>query len=59
MQTPAVTTTEVGHWHRLPRESVDAPTLEMSKLDGAWSNLGEWEVSLPMAESWNVSSFPT
>ena len=29
------------HWHRLPREAVDAPSLEVFKarLDGAWSNL--------------------
>ncbi|KFV98144.1 hypothetical protein N326_13071, partial [Eurypyga helias] len=31
----------VRHWHRLPREAVDAPSLEVSKarLDVAWSNL--------------------
>jgi len=31
----------VRHWHRLPREAVDAPSLEMFKarLDGALSNL--------------------
>ena len=31
----------VKHWHRLPREVVDAPSLEMFKvrLDGALSNL--------------------
>ncbi|KFV93450.1 hypothetical protein N326_07081, partial [Eurypyga helias] len=29
------------HWHRLPREAVDAPSLEVFKarLDEAWSNL--------------------
>ncbi|KFW03280.1 hypothetical protein N326_06026, partial [Eurypyga helias] len=29
------------HWNRLPREAVDAPSLELSKarLDEAWSNL--------------------
>ncbi|KFV98094.1 hypothetical protein N326_03496, partial [Eurypyga helias] len=29
------------HWDRLPREAVDAPSLEVSKarLDEAWSNL--------------------
>ncbi|KFP51905.1 hypothetical protein N323_04890, partial [Cathartes aura] len=31
----------VRHWHRLPREAVDAPSLEAFKarLDGALSNL--------------------
>ncbi|KFW80210.1 hypothetical protein N305_07473, partial [Manacus vitellinus] len=31
----------VRHWHRLPREAVDAPTLEVFKarLDAALSNL--------------------
>ncbi|KFW68012.1 hypothetical protein AS28_04549, partial [Pygoscelis adeliae] len=31
----------VKHWHRLPRELVDAPSLETFKvrLDGALSNL--------------------
>ena len=39
------------HWHRLSREVVDAPSLEMFKvrLDGALSNLVWWKVSLPMA----------
>ena len=41
----------VRHWHRLPREAVDAPSLEVFKarLDGALGNLVWWEVSLPMA----------
>jgi len=31
----------VRHWHRLPREAVDVPSLEVfkAKLDGALSNL--------------------
>ncbi|KFR11075.1 hypothetical protein N306_02481, partial [Opisthocomus hoazin] len=31
----------VRHWHRCPREAVDAPSLEVLKarLDGALSNL--------------------
>ena len=35
----------------LPGEAVDAPSLEAFKarLDGAVSNLGWWEVSLPTA----------
>jgi len=41
----------VRHWHRLPREAVAAPSLAVSKarMDGAWSNLVWWKVSLPMA----------
>ncbi|KFW71663.1 hypothetical protein AS28_14084, partial [Pygoscelis adeliae] len=36
-----VTLRVVKHWHRLPREVVDAPSLETFKarLDGALSNL--------------------
>lgn len=36
------------HWSRLRREAVDAPTLKVLKagLDGAWSKLVEWKVSL-------------
>jgi len=42
----------VRHWHRLPREAVDAPSLEsfQARLDGAVSKLGQREVSLPVAE---------
>ena len=31
----------VRHWHRLPREAVDAPSLEVFKarMDGAFSSL--------------------
>jgi len=41
----------VRHWHRLPREAVDAPSLAMFKarLDGALSSLVWWKVSLLMA----------
>ena len=41
----------VRHWHRLHREVVDAPSLEVfeARLDGALSNLVWWKVSLPMA----------
>ncbi|NXE65496.1 BOK protein, partial [Calcarius ornatus] len=47
----------VGPWHRVPRAAVAAPSLEVSKakLDGAWSNLGEWKVSLPVRE-WEKES---
>jgi len=39
------------HWHRLPRDVVDAPSLAVFKarLDAALSNLLYWKVSLPMA----------
>ena len=49
----------VRHWHRLPREAVDAPSLGVFKarLDGALGNLGWWEVSLPMAGEWNWMGF--
>ena len=45
----------VRHWHRLPREAVDAPSPEVfnARLDGALGNLVWWEVSLPMAGGWN------
>jgi len=38
----------VKHWSRLPREVVDAPSLETFKvrLDGALSNLIEVKISL-------------
>jgi len=41
----------VRPWHRLPREAVGAPSLEVLKarLDGALGSLVCWEVSLPMA----------
>ena len=42
----------VRRWHRLPREAVDAPSLQVLKarLDEALGNLVWWEVSLPVAE---------
>jgi len=41
----------VRHGNRLPREVVDASSLEVFKprLDGALSNLVEWKLSLLMA----------
>ena len=41
----------VRHWNGLPKEAVDAPSLEAFKarLDGALSNLVRWEVSLSAA----------
>lgn len=43
----------VRHWHRLPREAVDAPSLEVLEagLDRPWSNLGEQKGSLTMARA--------
>jgi len=40
----------VRHWDRLPRESMDVPSLAVFKarLDRALSNLVWWRVSLPM-----------
>ncbi|KAK4824781.1 hypothetical protein QYF61_019207 [Mycteria americana] len=39
----------VKHWHRLPREVVDAPSLETFKarLDRALSNLIQWKMPCP------------
>ncbi|KFM03681.1 hypothetical protein AS27_15593, partial [Aptenodytes forsteri] len=41
IRTKFFTLRVVKHWHRLPREVVDAPSLETFKvrLDGALSNL--------------------
>lgn len=41
----------VREWNKLPRETVDAPTLEIFKarLDRALANLIKWEVSLSVA----------
>jgi len=41
----------VRHWNRLLRETVDVPYLEVFKarLDGALSNLVQWQMSLLMA----------
>ncbi|GAB0201685.1 hypothetical protein GRJ2_002634100 [Grus japonensis] len=43
----------VRHWNRLPREVVDAPSLEVFKarLDEALGNVVWWRVSLPAAGS--------
>jgi len=45
------TTRVEKHWHRLPREAADAPSLAVFKarLDGALSTLVWWKMSLPMA----------
>lgn len=43
--------------YRVPREA--APTLEVfqARLGRAWSNLGQWKVSLLMAGVWNEMGF--
>ena len=40
----------VRHWNTLPREIMDAPSLEVFKarLDGALRDLVQWKVSQPM-----------
>jgi len=40
----------VKPWPRLPREVVDAPSLEIfqARLDGALSTLIQWKLPLPM-----------
>ena len=47
MRKKFFTMSVVRHWSRLPREAVDAPSLELFKarLDGA---LVWWKVSLPI-----------
>jgi len=51
----------VRHWHRLPREAVDAPSLAVFKarLDGALSNLVWWKVSPPMAGGLMIFKVPS
>jgi len=41
----------VRSWHRLPREVVAAPSLDVFKarMDGVWSTLVWWKVSPLMA----------
>jgi len=41
----------VRHWHRLPREAVDVPSLEAfkSRLAGALGSLSWWVAALPTA----------
>ena len=44
----------VRPWPRLPREAVDAPSLETftARLDGSWSTLIQVKMSLLTAGSW-------
>jgi len=43
------------HWNRLPKEAVDAPSLQAFKarLDVALGSLGCWLASLHIAGGWN------
>ena len=45
----------VTHWNRLPKEAVDAPSLQAFKarLDVALGSLGCWLVTLHTAGGWN------
>jgi len=49
----------VRHWHRLPREAVDATSLEvfLARLDGALGSLSWWVTALPTAGGWNWAGF--
>jgi len=42
-------------WHRLPRDAVDVPSVEVlkAKLDGALGSLICWMATLPMARGRN------
>ena len=48
----------VTHWNRLPKEAVDAPSLEAFKarLDVALGSLGCWLATLHIAGGWNWMS---
>jgi len=43
------------HWNRVPKEAVDAPSLEAFKarLDVALGSLSWWLVTLHIAGGWN------
>ena len=48
----------VKHWNRLPKEAVDAPSLQAFKarLDVALGSLGCWLATLHIAGGWNWRS---
>ena len=50
-----VDTVTVSHWNRLPKEAVDAPSLQTFKarLDVALGSLVWWLVTLHIAGGWN------
>ena len=44
----------VRHWHRLPKEAVDAPSLEVFKARlGALGSSSWWVATLPIARDWH------
>ena len=49
----------VRHWHRLPREAVDAPSLKVfsARLDGALGIRSGWGAALLTAGGWNWKVF--
>jgi len=48
----------IAHWNRLPKEAVDAPSLQAfeARLDVALGSLGCWLVTLHIAGGWNGMS---
>ena len=46
---------DVSKWNRLPKEAVDAPSLEAfrARLDVALGSLGCWLATLHIAGGWN------
>jgi len=49
----------VRHWHKLPKESVDAPASDVFRvrLDGALGSLIWWVPALPIAGNWNLQGY--
>jgi len=47
------------HWNRMPREAVEAPSLETfnTRLEGALSNLAWWKVPLSLAGGLGLGGF--
>jgi len=44
-----------AHWHRMPKEAVDAPSLQAfeARLDVALGSLGCWLATLHIAGGWS------
>lgn len=51
----------VRHWHRLPTEVTDAPSLEMfrARIDGTWSKLVQWKGQQDDGTRCSLRSFPS